>query len=118
MILNIIVTWIVTSISLFVLSRLPLGTDIDRFGTALWSAAVLGLLNAFLGPIFRFLTLPINFITFGLFAVVVNAALFGIATLLVTGFRLKWGFWSALIGAIFLSVFNSLIFSLLPASLG
>ncbi|MCM1985407.1 phage holin family protein [Lyngbya confervoides] len=111
---TILVTWLVTSLSLFILSRLPLGTEIDSFGTALWSAAVLGFVNAILGPIFRFFAFPITFITFGLFSVVINAMLFGIAAFLVSGFRLKWGFWSALIGAIVLSFLNSLIFKLLP----
>lgn len=116
MLMAIITTWLVTSISLFILSRLPLGTDIDDFKTALWSAAVLGFVNAILGPIFRFFTFPITFLTFGLFAVVVNAILFGITAFLVEGFRLKWGFWSALIGAIVLSLLNGVIFRLLPFS--
>ncbi len=116
MLTTIIVTWLVTGISLFILSRLPLGTEIDSFGTALWSAAVLGFVNAILGPVFRFFTFPITFLTFGLFAVVVNAILFGIAAILVDGFRLKWGFWSALIGAAVLSFLNSVILSLIPFS--
>ena len=116
MLISIVVTWLVTSISLFILSRLPLGTEIDSFETALWSAAVLGFVNAILGPIFRFFAFPITFLTFGLFAVVINAILFGIAAFLVKGFRLKWGAWSALIGAIVLSILNSLIFRLLPFS--
>jgi putative membrane protein len=35
--------------------------------------------------------------------------------MLVPGFRLRWGFWSALIGSIALSIINSLIFTLLAA---
>ena len=114
MLVSIIVTWLVTSVSLFIISKLPLGTEIDSFGVALWSAAVLGFVNAIIGPIFRFFAFPITFLTFGLFAVIINALLFGIAAFLVKGFRLKWGFWSALIGAIVLSVLNSIIFKLLP----
>lgn len=113
---SIIVTWLVTSVSLFILSRLPLGTEIDDFKTALWSAGILGLVNAILGPIFRFFAFPITFLTFGLFAVVINAILFGIAAFLVEGFRLKWGFASAIIGAVILSILNSFIFSVLPFS--
>jgi putative membrane protein len=35
---------------------------------------------------------------------------------LVHGFRLRWGFWSALIGAFALSVINSIIYKILPFS--
>ncbi|NCJ08241.1 phage holin family protein [Synechococcales cyanobacterium C] len=108
--INLLVVWLITSISLFILSKLPLGTDIDKFGTAIISAAVFGILNAILG----FFLFPINFLTFGLLTLLINAAAFGIATLIVKGFRLRWGFWSALIGAIWLTVFNSLVTSLLP----
>ena len=38
-------------------------------------AVVLGLLNAFVKPILKLLTLPLNVMTFGLFGVVINAVL-------------------------------------------
>nr|WP_099798407.1 phage holin family protein [Thermostichus lividus] len=51
MIWGLIITWVVTSISLFIVSRLSfLGVEIDKFSTALWSAIVFGVLNATLGP--------------------------------------------------------------------
>jgi putative membrane protein len=111
--IELLVAWLVTSISLFIISKLPLGVEIDGFGKAAWSAAVFGILNALLRPILGFLTFPITLLTFGLFALVLNAIIFGLAAALVEGFRLRWGFWSALIGAIALSVINSLIFQLL-----
>jgi putative membrane protein len=79
----------------------------------MWSAVVFGLLNAFLRPILGLLAFPITFLTFGLFAVVLNAIIFGLAAYLVTGFRLRWGIWSALIGAVALGIINSLIYQLL-----
>jgi putative membrane protein len=48
-------------------------------------------------------------LTLGLFSVVINAIIFGLAAWLVEGFRLRWGIWSALIGSIALAVLNSLI---------
>jgi putative membrane protein len=38
-----------------------------------------------------FLAFPVTFLTFGLFAIVLNAIIFGLAAYLVTGFRLRWG---------------------------
>lgn len=113
--LALLIAWLVTAVSLFVISKLPTGVEIDTFGKALWSAAVFGILNALLGPLFRLLAFPLTILTFGLFAVVVNAIIFGLAAYLVTGFRLRWGFWSALIGAIALGIINSIIYKLLGA---
>lgn len=110
---GILVAWLVTSVSLFVISRLPLGIEIDSFGKAIWSAAVFGVLNALLRPILAILAFPITLLTFGLFALILNAIIFGLAAALVQGFRLRWGFWSAIIGAIALSIMNAIIFGLL-----
>ena len=108
-IVGIIITWLVTAVSLFIISKLPLGVEIDSFEKAMLSAAVFGVLNALLGPIFHILALPITIVTFGLFAIVVNAMLFGLAAWLVSGFRLVWGFWSALLGAFALGFINSIL---------
>jgi len=107
-----IVTWFVTSLSLFIISKLPTGVEIDSFQKAMIASLVFGLLNTFLKPILSFFTFPIYFLTFGLFAVIINAAIFGLAAALVDGFSLRWGFWSALIGAMLLGFINSLFFRL------
>jgi len=110
---GLLITWIVTTISFLLISRLPLGIEIDSVSKAIISAAVFGILNAILRPILFFFTFPFIILTFGLFAFVLNAIIFGLAAFLVPGFRLRWGIWSALIGAIALSIINSLLFNLL-----
>ncbi|MCT7984180.1 phage holin family protein [Laspinema sp. A4] len=112
-IVSLLITWIVTAISLFIISKLPTGVEIDGFNKALISAAVFGILNALIGPVLRVLALPITFLTLGLFSLIINAIIFGLAAWLVTGFRLRWGFWSALIGTLALSFINSILFNLL-----
>jgi len=109
-----LVTTLVTAVSLFVISKLPTGVEIKSPQTALISALVFGLLNAFVRPILAFFAFPITFLTFGLFALIINAIIFALAAAIVEGFSLKWGFWSALMGAILLGFMNSLIFRLLP----
>ncbi|AFY91035.1 phage holin family protein [Chroococcidiopsis thermalis] len=111
--LGILITWLVTTISFLIIARLPLGVEIDSFGKAAISAAVFGVLNALLRPILGFFTFPLIFLTLGLFLFVLNAIIFGLAAALVTGFRLRWGIWSALLGSIALSLINSLLFNLL-----
>jgi putative membrane protein len=112
-IVSLLITWIVTSISLFIISKLPTGVEIDGFQKALISAAVFGVLNALIKPILQVLALPITFLTLGLFSIIINAIIFGLAAWLVTGFRLRWGFWSAIIGTLALSFINSILFNLL-----
>ncbi len=98
---QLIVAWLVMSLSLFIISKIPiLGVEIDRFETALTSAAVFGILNAFVRPILAFFTFPITVITFGLFIFVLNAIIFALAAAFVSGFRLRNGIWSAVFGAI------------------
>jgi putative membrane protein len=108
-----IAVWIVTTVSLLIITRLPLGITVRDMGTAFVAALVLGLLNALLGPILRFLAFPITILTLGLFAIVINAFLLWLTSKLVDGFRLD-GALSAIIGAIVLGILNALIFWLLP----
>ena len=112
-----LVTLLVTAVSLLIISKLPTGVEIDSVKKAIFSALIFGALNAFVRPILSFLSAPITFITFGFFTVIINAIIFGLAAALVTGFRLRWGFWSALIGSFALGVINSVIFHFLPFSL-
>ncbi|MDJ0588369.1 MAG: phage holin family protein [Pleurocapsa sp. MO_226.B13] len=117
-ILAILISLIVTTISLLIISKLPTGVEVDTVKKGFVAAIVFGILNAILHPILSFLALPITFLTFGLFSLVINGFIFGLAALLVSGFRLRWGIWSALIGAFALSIINSIIYQILPFSLG
>ncbi|WP_414545612.1 phage holin family protein [Nostoc sp. CCY0012] len=110
--LSIVLTWIVTSVSFLIISRLPLGIEIDNFGKAAISAAVFGILNAILLPILTFFTFPFILLSFGLFFLILNAIIFALAAALVPGFTLRWGFWSALLGSFTLAIVNSLLLSI------
>lgn len=112
-----LIIWLVTAVSLLIISRIELfGIEIENFGTALIVAVVLGLLNAVLRPVLNFFSLPLLWLTFGLFSVVVNAAVFGVAAAVVNGFELRRGCLSALIGPIMLGLLNSIILAILPGS--
>lgn len=73
-------------------------------------ALVLGLLNAVVKPLLRLLTLPLTCLTFGLFALVLNAGLFAIAARVTPGMTVT--VWGAVIGAVIASVAGGVIFSL------
>lgn len=112
-IIGLIVTLLVTAVSFIIISYIPIGVEVDSFGKALTSAAVFGILNALLKPVLDFFGFPLVFVTFGLFAIIINAVIFGIAAWLVSGFRLRWGIWSALLGSLALGFVNSILSQLL-----
>lgn len=112
---SLIITWLVTAVSLVIISRLNVGIGIDSFVKALVAAIVIGLVNALLGPVAQAIvgaaSLPMTLLV----ALIINALLFWIAAYLVPGFTLQRGFWSALLGAVLLTVINALLMWLLGA---
>ncbi|MBE9003454.1 phage holin family protein [Fortiea sp. LEGE XX443] len=107
--LGLIITWLVTAISFLIISRLPIGVEIDNFGKALITAAVFGILNALLLPVLTLFTLPFIILTLGLFFLILNSIIFSLSAAIVPGFRLKYGFWSALLGSLALAIINSIL---------
>jgi putative membrane protein len=111
--LDILIAWLVTFSSLILISQLPLGVDIDNPAKGLISAAVLGMLNVLVLPILKALFFIPNVLTLGLlsgvFALVMNVAIFYFAAQLVRGFRLRMGIWSAVFGAIALALVSNFI---------
>ena len=79
--------------------------EVEDAGTAVAGALVLGLANAFVRPILLLLTLPITFLTLGLFVWVVNAFTLKLAASFVPGFRVH-GFKAALVGSLLLAILN------------
>jgi putative membrane protein len=75
-------------------------------------AIIFGVVNAVIKPILAILTCPLYILSLGLFTFVVNALMLlvtsGIAGTLGLGFRVD-GFWTALIGAIVISVVSFLL---------
>jgi putative membrane protein len=106
---------VVTAISFILISYLPIGVQIASFPIALISAVVFGIVNALLKPlltVFGLLNI-LNWVTLGLFSLVVNGIILAIAAALVPGFRLKWPIVSALLGALALAIVNSILFNVL-----
>ena len=103
---------LITSFLVVLLSHFMTGVHVDNFTTALIVAVVLGLLNIFVKPILVILTLPITFITLGLFLLVINALIILLCDNIVGGFSVD-SFFTALLFSIILSVSQSLMYSIL-----
>ncbi|MDQ3779269.1 MAG: phage holin family protein [Chloroflexota bacterium] len=80
-------------------------------GAVVLFAFLLGLINATIKPVLRLLTLPLTCLTFGAFALVLNAALFGLASWLTPGMTVT--VWGAVVGAIIASIASGVIYSVL-----
>ena len=76
-------------------------------------AAIFGLVNAFIKPILKLLTLPINLLTLGLFTLVINALM-----LLLTGWvsdaLVINGFFPALFAGVIISIVSTILSWILP----
>lgn len=75
---------------------------------ALLFVVVLGVVNAVIRPLVKLFTLPLNCLTFGLFAFVVNALLFWLTAVVTGGVRVS-GFWAALFGSVVLAILSGII---------
>lgn len=71
--------------------------------------AALGLFEYFIKPIISLISLPITCLTFGLFALVINAVFFGLAAWVVPGVNVTW--LGAFVGGAIASVLAGIIYS-------
>lgn len=116
MIVSLLLLWLVTAVSLYLIAQLSqfTGVEIYDFKKALISSAVFGLVNALVRPLLALIFLPATLIFAGSFITfVLNILMFALAAKLVEGFSLRWGIWSAVIGALALSFINSILFQVL-----
>ncbi|MCR4260857.1 MAG: phage holin family protein [Candidatus Colwellbacteria bacterium] len=104
----ILISWIISSLAILASAYLLPGITVDNFLAALTAAIVLGLANAILKPVLILLTLPINFLSMGLFTLVINAGLVMLTAYIVPGFFIA-GFWWAVLMGLVLSLVSAII---------
>lgn len=103
--------WLLSAISLMLVTYLVPGIKVQSFYSALIAALVLGFINSLIKPILILLTLPVNILTLGLFTLVINALLFWLAATIVKGFVVD-GFWPAFWGALAMSLVSWILNSI------
>ena len=97
--------WVVSALSLFLLSSLAPGFRVLEFQSALTAAGVVGLISAALGMLLKYTNGTVSLAMSALFLVVVDAFLFRVSGLLVPGFAML-GFVPAFAGAFLLLLIN------------
>lgn len=110
--MRLLIRWLLSAVSLMVISHFVPGFYVHGFVAALIAAAVIGFVNATLGTILKFLTFPLTILTLGLFLIVVNAVMLKVAAFFSPGFQVRtW--MAAFIGAILLSLVSAILHRML-----
>jgi putative membrane protein len=102
---------LINAAALMIGAYLLKGVEIQDFVRALLIALVLSLLNATLGTVLHWITTPLRWLTLGLFAFVVNAALLLLTAHFMRGFNIR-DFWSAFVLAIILSLSTTVMYKI------
>ena len=101
----ILIRWITMAIAVGITSWLMPGMDVHQ---GLWGlvivSGVLGLINAIIRPIVMFFTCPLVLLTFGLFAIIVNALMLSLTNWLLPNLLTIDSFWTTLFASIFISL--------------
>ncbi|MFZ4478534.1 MAG: phage holin family protein [Rhodoferax sp.] len=106
--------WGITAVSLWLVSHIFKGIRFAGVGSLVASALLLGFANAIVKPLLIVLTLPLTFLTFGLFLLVINALMVLLVSSLVKGFTVS-SFWTAFFASIFISVLSFVLDAFLPS---
>jgi putative membrane protein len=99
---------VVNILAIVVAASVIPGIRLDGVLPAVAAGLLLGVINAFVRPVLLVLTLPITLVTLGLFLFVLNGLCLWFVASVVTGFHVA-GFWSAVLGALCVSVVSWLV---------
>ncbi|HYD81226.1 MAG TPA: phage holin family protein [Paucimonas sp.] len=110
--MRLLITWLINAVALFALPYLMDSVRVESFVVALIAALILGLVNTLVRPVLVLLTLPVTFLTLGLFIFVINGLMFWMVANFVQGFQVA-GFWSAVGGALLYSIISWALSSLI-----
>ncbi len=107
-----IIHWVLSAIALMVVTQIVPGFYINDVQSALVAALIIGVLNATLGFVIKVITFPFAILTFGIFLLLINAAMILMAAKIVSGF-VVYGWVPAFWGAAVLAVLGLLIRALM-----
>ena len=111
-VVRVVVVWLVTAAVVGLLGWLLPGVAVTSAGAALEAAALLGLINALVWPIFAYFALPLAVLTLGAAAIVLNGAAVAFAAYLIPGVEVR-DLWTAIVVALVLTLVNAGLTTLL-----
>lgn len=92
-------------------------TTTDRVLTLLVVGAIFGLITSVVKPVIKLLSLPFIILTLGLFLLVINALMLLLTSKIADSVNLDFhvdGFWTAVFGAVVISIASMIIEAILP----
>ncbi|MGF1566935.1 MAG: phage holin family protein [Nodosilinea sp.] len=105
-----LISVVVLAVSLLIISKIPpVGVEVDNPIKALLAGAIIGAFNGIWGFFPNALRTFTAVISLGLIPLIGSIIVFGLAAWLIEGFRLRWGIWSAIMGAIALAIVSSIL---------
>ena len=97
---------LITAFGVWVATVIVPGIEATSAGTVFGAGLLLVLVNGLVRPIVVFLTLPVTLLTLGLFLLIINAGMLGLVGKMLDGLSIASA-WSALFGAIVISIVSS-----------
>jgi putative membrane protein len=106
--LRLVIRFLINALAVWIASHIIPGiTPLDHLSSLALVALILGLVNALIKPVLRFLTCPLQILTIGLFTLLLNALMLGLTAWIAQRIGVPFaitGFGPALLGAIVISL--------------
>ena len=113
--MKLIIRWLIISFSLFVANWLLPGIRVEGKAWVVYAitAVILGLVNAIIRPILKYLSCPLIILTLGLFTLIINGAMLWLASYISVhwinvGFHID-DFMTAFLGALIVSIVSVIL---------
>lgn len=106
-------TWIINAAALWFVAAVVPGVRIKNTSAAVWGALAMGISTSLVRPILTFLSIPLLFLTLGLFYLLIVGFCFLLASKMVDGFDVS-GLGAGFLGAVALTLVNWLLGALTP----
>lgn len=116
---KLILRWAIVAVAVWLAILIVPGIDANAsdWTTIAAFALILGLLNAIVRPVLKFLSCPLIVVTLGLFVLILNGFMFWLAGVVAGALNLSFtvsDFWAALLGALVVSVVSAVLNIFVP----
>ncbi|RPF54382.1 phage holin family protein [Aquisalibacillus elongatus] len=113
MLKNWLISIVVNTVAILAVAELFDRVHVEGVTAAILASVILGILNAIVKPILVIFTLPITFLTLGLFLFVINAITLMLTQWILAGDFVIEGFGTAILAAIIITILNTILQKLL-----
>lgn len=115
--MKLLIRWVIASLALFAAVWLVPGIRVAGNAWIVYAimAVILGLVNAAVRPVLKFLTCPLIILTLGLFTLVINGIVLALSAWIANQFGIGFyvdGFWAAFLGGLIVSIVTVILSAL------